>query len=116
MYESFQAQCSSGATIEMLSAEFGHMQVGKCLKADIIITGVGKKDILRGDMVKKGAVVIDGGVCFVDGKMYGDVNVEEVLKNASHVTPTPGGVGPLTVAILLKNTIKFAEINMPVSK
>ena len=81
----------------------------KCLKADIIITGVGKKDIVRGDMVKSNAIVIDAGNCFVDKKMYGDVNVPEVLEKASFVTPTPGGVGPITVSMLLRNTIIFAQ-------
>ena len=71
---------------------------GKCLQSDIIVTGVGKKNILRGDMVSPGAIVIDTGVCFEDGKMYGDVNVEEVKEKASYVTPTPGGIGPITVA------------------
>ena len=81
----------------------------KCLSADIVVTGVGRKDVLRGDMVKPGAIVIDTGVCFVDGKMYGDVNVKEVLENAAYVTPTPGGVGPITVARLLWNTALCAE-------
>ncbi|MFA6486484.1 MAG: bifunctional 5,10-methylenetetrahydrofolate dehydrogenase/5,10-methenyltetrahydrofolate cyclohydrolase [Candidatus Magasanikbacteria bacterium] len=84
----------------------------KCLKADIIVTGVGKKDILRGDMVSPGAIVIDTGVNFVDGKMYGDVNVTEVLKKAKFVTPTPGGIGPITVAMLLWNTVMGAEQNI----
>jgi len=83
----------------------------KCLNADVIVTGVGRKDILRGDMVKEGAIVIDTGVCFEDGKMYGDVNVEEVLEKASYVTPTPCGVGPITVARLLWNTVLCAEKN-----
>lgn len=83
----------------------------KCLAADIIITGVGKKDIIRAEMVKPGAIVIDAGVCFVEGKMYGDVNVKEVLTKAAYVTPTPGGVGPITVARLLKNTVICAERN-----
>ena len=66
-------------------------------------------------MVKKGAVVIDAGVCFdrPDGssqeKMYGDINFESIKKRASLVTPTPGGVGPITVAKLLENTVKVAE-------
>ena len=81
----------------------------KCLASDIIVTGVGRKDILRGDMVPEGAIVVDTGVCFVDGKMYGDVNVEECLKKASFVTPTPGGIGPITVARLLRNTAICAE-------
>lgn len=81
----------------------------KCLAADIIISGVGKKNIVRGDMVKTGAIVIDAGACIVDGKLYGDVNVAEVLPNAAYVTPTPGGVGPITVSMLLRNVIIFAH-------
>ena len=81
----------------------------KCLGADIIVSGVGKKDLVRGDMVKKGAVVIDTGVDFENGKMFGDVNVEEIDKIASYVTPTPKGVGPNTVARLLWNTAVCAE-------
>lgn len=83
----------------------------KSLAADIIVTGVGKKDMVRADMVKPGAIVIDTGVCFVDGKMHGDVNVAEVLTKAAYVTPTPGGVGPITVARLLKNTVICAQHN-----
>lgn len=83
----------------------------KCLNADIIVTGVGRKDILRGNMIRPGAIVIDTGVDFVDGKMFGDVNVEEVEATASAVTPTPGGVGPITVARLLWNTALCAEKN-----
>ncbi len=83
----------------------------KCLQADIIISGVGKKNLISADMIKKDAVVIDAGVSFEDGKMSGDVNVEEVLPHASYVTPTPGGVGPITVARLILNTVLSAEKN-----
>ena len=81
----------------------------KCLTADIIVTGVGKKDLLRGSMVKKGAIVIDTGIAYDEGKMHGDVSMKEVEKKARFVTPTPGGVGPLTVAHLLYNTVLCAE-------
>lgn len=81
----------------------------KCLAADIIVTGVGKKGILCGDMVRKGAIVIDTGIAFENGKVFGDVNVDEVVKIAAYVTPTPGGVGPITVARLLANTVAMAE-------
>lgn len=81
----------------------------KCLQADIIVTGVGQKNILRGDMIREGSVVIDTGICFEHDKMYGDVNVEEVIRKAAFLTPTPGGVGPITVARLLENTVFFAE-------
>ena len=80
-------------------------------RADIIISGVGKHNLINGDMIKNGAVVIDAGVCFVDGKMYGDINFDEIKGKASLVTPTPGGVGPLTVAKLVENTIKCAKNN-----
>lgn len=79
-------------------------------RADIIVTGVGKYNILTGEMVKKGAAVVDTGVCFKDGKMYGDIDFESVKEKASVVTPTPGGVGPITVAKLLENTVMNAEI------
>jgi methylenetetrahydrofolate dehydrogenase (NADP+)/methenyltetrahydrofolate cyclohydrolase len=84
----------------------------KCLSADIIITGVGKKDILRGDMVRENAIVIDTGISFENEKVYGDVKVDEALKKASFVTPTPGGVGPITVARLLLNTALSAEMEI----
>ena len=77
--------------------------------ADILISGVGQYDLIREDMIKEGTVVIDAGVSFVDGKMYGDINFEEIKKKASLVTPTPGGVGPVTVAKLIENTIKCAK-------
>lgn len=80
-----------------------------CQSADIIITGVGKKNLIRGNMVKKGAIVVDAGISFEEGKIYGDVNIKEVEKKAVAVTPTPGGVGPLTVAKLLWNTVLCAE-------
>ena len=74
-------------------------------QADILITAVGKKDFITKSHVKKGSVVIDVAIVKVDGKLYGDVNFEEVSKVASHISPVPGGVGPLTVAMLLQNTL-----------
>jgi methylenetetrahydrofolate dehydrogenase (NADP+) / methenyltetrahydrofolate cyclohydrolase len=81
----------------------------KCRKADIVVTGVGKKNLLTKDMIKKGAVVIDTGIVFVDGKVRGDTDFKEVIKKASYITPTPGGIGPITVAKLLLNTVICAE-------
>lgn len=99
---------NEGASVTTCNSRTKNIQ-GKCLSADIIVTGVGKKNLLRGDMVKKGAIVIDTGIVFENGKMYGDVNREEVLKKASHLTPTPGGVGPITVSLLLANTATCAK-------
>lgn len=99
---------NEGATVTTCNSRTKNIQA-KCLSADIIVTGVGKKDLLRGNMVKKGAIVIDTGICFENGKMYGDVNREEVIKKAAYLTPTPGGVGPITVALLLANTVACAQ-------
>lgn len=78
------------------------------LQADILVSGVGKYNLIRGNMVKKGAVVIDAGVNFRNKKIFGDVNFDEVKKKASIITPTPGGIGPITVAKLLENTVAIA--------
>ena len=75
-------------------------------KADILISGVGKPNLIKGDMVKKGVVVIDAGTALRDGKLVGDVDFEKVSPKAEYITPVPGGVGPLTVASLLENLIK----------
>lgn len=74
-------------------------------QADILISAVGKKDLITKSHVKKGAVVIDVAIVKVDGKLYGDVMFDEVSKVASHISPVPGGIGPLTVAMLLQNTL-----------
>jgi len=80
----------------------------KCKQADIIITAVGKKDLIKKDMVKKGVIIIDAGVSFTQKKMHGDVDIKKVAKRASFITPTPGGVGPITVAKLIENTVIVA--------
>lgn len=77
--------------------------------ADIIITGVGKPNLLTASMIRKDAVVIDAGVSFIGKTMHGDIEFSSVSKKASLVTPTPGGVGPLTVAKLIENTVKCAK-------
>ena len=81
-----------------------------CLDADIIVVAVGRANFLTADMVKQGAVVIDVGINRLDnGKLCGDVAFDEVSKVASMITPVPGGVGPMTIATLLKNTLTAAE-------
>ncbi|MFA5061928.1 MAG: bifunctional 5,10-methylenetetrahydrofolate dehydrogenase/5,10-methenyltetrahydrofolate cyclohydrolase [Patescibacteria group bacterium] len=81
----------------------------KCLQADVIITAVGKKNLLTAGMIKKDAIIIDTGIVYIDGKMYGDVDYKNVSRKASFITPTPGGIGPITVAKLLLNTVICAE-------
>ena len=84
-----------------------------CQKADIVITAVGDrtKFVLTADMIKDGAIMIDVGISRQDGKLVGDANYDEIIKKASYATPVPGGVGPMTVAMLLKNTVTAASIN-----
>jgi len=79
-------------------------------QADILVAAVGKPRLITGAMVKPGAVVIDVGINVIDGKMIGDVDFESVEKVAGHLTPVPGGVGPMTRAFLLRNTLKAAGV------
>ena len=79
-------------------------------KADILVVGVGKAGLITEEMVKEGAVVIDIGINRLeDGSLVGDVDYEAVAPKCSYITPVPGGVGPMTIAMLLKNTVKAAK-------
>ncbi len=81
------------------------------LKADIICVGVGVVNLIKEDMVKEGAIVVDIGINKLEsGKLVGDVDFENVAPKCSYITPVPGGVGPMTIAMLLKNTIKAAKL------
>ncbi|MEX1376376.1 MAG: bifunctional methylenetetrahydrofolate dehydrogenase/methenyltetrahydrofolate cyclohydrolase FolD [Eubacteriales bacterium] len=80
-----------------LAAEIG--------RADIVVAAVGVANLVTGDMIKEGAVVIDVGMNTVDEKLVGDVEFESACKKASYITPVPGGVGPMTIAMLLQNTL-----------
>lgn len=87
-----------------------------CLNADIIIAAIGRPDYVTADMVKQGAVIIDVGINRVDDnsnpkgyKLVGDVKFDEVAPKCSYITPVPGGVGPMTIASLLKNTLLAAK-------
>lgn len=77
------------------------------LSADILVAAVGKKEFITGDMVRPGSIVIDVGMNRED-KLYGDVNFGEAAEKAAFITPVPGGVGPMTVAMLIKNTVEAA--------
>ena len=79
-------------------------------KAEILIVAVGKAGLIKGDLVKDGAIVIDVGINRVDGKIVGDVEFEPAEKKASYITPVPGGVGPLTVTMLMRNLVEAAKL------
>lgn len=83
----------------------------KIKKADIVIAAVGIPKFVKGDMVKEGALVIDVGINRMsDGKLCGDVDFDEISKKASFITPVPGGVGPMTISMLMQNTLKAAKL------
>lgn len=77
--------------------------------ADILIVAIGKKHFITRDMVKRGSVIIDVGINRIDGKLYGDVNYDDVYAKVKKITPVPGGVGPMTVVMLMKNVIESFE-------
>ena len=84
-----------------------------CLDSDIIISGVGNRDVfkLTPDMIKEGAVVIDVATTRHEEKLCGDTDYSEIIEKASFASPVPGGVGPMTVAMLLKNTVTAAALS-----
>ncbi|MEE1280586.1 MAG: bifunctional methylenetetrahydrofolate dehydrogenase/methenyltetrahydrofolate cyclohydrolase FolD [Oscillospiraceae bacterium] len=81
--------------------------------ADVVVAAVGRAKFVTADMVKEGAVVIDVGINRMDdGKLCGDVDFESIAPKCSYITPVPGGVGPMTIAILMQNTLKAAELKL----
>ena len=78
-------------------------------KADILIVAIGKKHFITRDMVKRGSIIIDVGINRVDGKLYGDVNFDDVYDKVKKITPVPGGVGPMTVVMLMQNVLESYE-------
>ncbi|HPW62382.1 MAG TPA: bifunctional 5,10-methylenetetrahydrofolate dehydrogenase/5,10-methenyltetrahydrofolate cyclohydrolase, partial [Cyclobacteriaceae bacterium] len=120
-----------GAPLSMMLVEEGKATVTICHKytkdismftrqADILVVAVGKPGIIKADMVKEGAVVIDVGTTRVEGPQYkngfalkGDVEFKEVAPKTSFITPVPGGVGPMTIASLLLNTLRATELRNP---
>ncbi len=121
----------AGAPLSMMLTEQGHATVTICHKytqdlasytrmADILLVAVGKPGLVTADMVKEGAVVIDIGTTRVEGPEYqkgwaikGDVDFKSVAPKASFITPVPGGVGPMTIASLLLNTLRATELRNP---
>lgn len=83
------------------------------LDADILVVGTGVKHLIKADMVKEGAVIFDVGITEQEGKIYGDVDFDNVIKKASLITPVPGGVGPMTIAILMEHVLMAARNSVP---
>ena len=108
----FHLLLEKNATVTMCHSKTKNLNE-HCQKADILITAIGNraKFVLSADMIKNGVVVIDVGISRKEGKIVGDTDYDEIIKKASYATPVPGGVGPMTVAMLLKNTVTAASIS-----
>ena len=100
-----QLLLKENCTVTILHSKTKDLQ-GECKKADILVAAVGVNELVKDDWVKEGAIVIDVGINKVNGKIVGDVSFESVKSKAKAITPVPGGVGPMTVACLLENTVK----------
>ncbi len=100
---------NEGATVDTCHA-LTHDLREHTLLADLVFVGVGKPGLLTADMIKEGAVVVDIGINKIDGKIIGDADFDGICAKASYVTPVPGGVGPMTIAVLLQNTLNAANI------
>lgn len=99
----------AGATVTVCHSQTADLK-SHCLRADILVAAVGKAKMITGDMIKPGAVVIDVGINRLpDGKLCGDVDFESAKAVAGFITPVPGGVGPMTITMLLANTLESAE-------
>ncbi len=102
-----------GATVTICHSKTADL-ASQTARADVLIAAVGRPRMVGAEMIKHGAVVIDVGINrLADGKLVGDVAFEALLGKASHITPVPGGVGPMTVAMLMANTVRAAELSLP---
>jgi methylenetetrahydrofolate dehydrogenase (NADP+)/methenyltetrahydrofolate cyclohydrolase len=98
-----------GLSISVVSSQTENAEE-QLKNADVVISGIGKGKFITGDKIKKGAVIVDAGTSEDNGGVSGDVDLESVEPVASYVSPTPGGVGPITVAVLLSNVLESAKI------
>jgi methylenetetrahydrofolate dehydrogenase (NADP+) / methenyltetrahydrofolate cyclohydrolase len=98
---------AADATVTMAHSRTRNL-AAECRRAEVLVTAAGKPELVRGDWIAPGAVVIDVGINRVDGRLVGDVAFAEVSQVAGAITPVPGGVGPMTIACLLENTVTAA--------
>lgn len=101
---------NAGATVDICHIDTKDLKA-HTLNADIILVGVGVVNLIKEDMVKEGAIIVDIGINKTDNGLVGDVDYENVANKCEYITPVPGGVGPMTIATLLKNTVKAAKEN-----
>ena len=99
---------NAGATVTTCHTGTADL-AAECGKADVLVVAAGRRNLVDGSMVKEGAVVIDVGINHLNGDVTGDVDTDSAAKTAAVVTPVPGGVGPMTLAMLMRNTVGIAE-------
>ena len=106
------AQCLLGKNVTVTICHSKTKEIEKEIKAaDIVIAAIGKRNVIKADMIKQGAVVIDVGMNRnEEGKLCGDIDFDSASKKASYITPVPGGVGPMTIAMLMNNVIKAYKL------
>ncbi|MBU0636920.1 MAG: bifunctional 5,10-methylenetetrahydrofolate dehydrogenase/5,10-methenyltetrahydrofolate cyclohydrolase [Patescibacteria group bacterium] len=95
-----------GANVEAIKSDNKNL-TEKTSQADILITAVGKPKFIKKEIIKQGAVIIDIGISYKDKKVFGDVDFEDVKDKVNYITPVPGGVGPMTIAMAFKNTLEI---------
>ncbi len=100
---------NAGATVQLCHIYTRNLKE-KTRMADIVISAVGKPHLITEDMIKEGAVVVDVGISRIENRVVGDVDFENVSKKAAYITPVPGGVGPMTIAMLLYNTLQSVKL------
>lgn len=100
-----------GATVQVCNSKTKNISE-KLQQADIVVAAAGVPKLIKGKDVKEGVVIIDVGINRVDGKICGDVDYDDVAEKSSYITPVPGGVGPMTIASLIKNTLKSYKRNV----
>jgi len=102
---------NAGATVTVCHSKTKDLKA-HTLRADLLVVGIGRPNMVTADMVKEGAIVIDVGINRLDtGKLTGDVDYQNVAPKCSYITPVPGGVGPMTIAMLLENTLTAAKMS-----
>ena len=100
-----QLLLKENCTVTVVHSKTNNLQ-NECLKADILVASAGVPNLVKKDWIKENVIVIDVGINKVGEKIIGDVNFEELKSKAKAITPVPGGVGPMTIACLLKNTLE----------
>ena len=106
----FNLMINSNATVTLCHSKTVNLK-NITKKADIVVVAVGKAKFLTKDMISKNCIVIDVGINRIDNKLYGDTDFDKIKNKTSYITPVPGGVGPMTVTMLMKNTLKAYYLN-----